>query len=115
MARPDPTELAQRDFNTGGDSDRERAMSSAASRLRDREIPISGRETGEQLADMLSAVEQFEAAVAALGGDSMNNAPDSADPEEPRYVLPRRAEGESAGEYTARLRDAAERLAARAD
>ena len=91
------------------------AAANVASRLRDREIAIDGRETSEQLVDMLSAVEQFETAVAQLGGDNMNNAPDSADPEEPRFVLPRRRAGESAGDYTSRVREAADRLQPRTD
>ena len=115
MAQPHPSDEGRRVPGPARDSDTDRAIANVASRLRDREIHLTGRETSEQLVDMLTAVEAFEAAVAELGGDSMSNSPDSEDPEEPRFVLPRRAADDSPSRYTTRVREAARRLASRAD
>jgi hypothetical protein len=60
--------------------------------------------------DLLSAVEAFEAAVARRGGDSMSNAPDSADPENQAFVLPKRRGDEDIGDFTRRLHAEAARL-----
>src|SRR5213592_4831410 len=42
-----------------------------AARLRDRGVTVTGAERPEDLADLLSAVERFEAAVEGHGGDLM--------------------------------------------
>ncbi len=109
-----PSPRAHADDADGRDparaADLERATANTASRLHDREIELSGSETSEQLVDLLSAVEGFEAMVAQRGGDNMSNAPDSADPENAAYVLPKRRQGEPIGAYTWRIREAAERL-----
>jgi hypothetical protein len=99
MTSPDPRSL-----------ERDSVSQQIASRLRDREIALTGDESSDQLADLLTAVERFENAVARLGGDSMTNAPDSNDPDTEAFVLPRRRGDESVAEYTRRVTTAAERL-----
>ena len=105
-----PTQPTGDDVNPHAGDDRARVAAQLASRLRDREIPVSDADTPDDLATMMSAVERFEGAVAALGGDSMTNAPDSSDPDDPDFVLPQRKRGERATEYALRLTEAANRL-----
>ena len=78
--------------------------------LLERDVQLLGNETREQLADLLTAVERFESAVAVLGGDSMTNAPDSTDADDPEFVLPPRRDDERVDEYTRRVATAATRL-----
>ncbi len=90
--------------------DEARATATITGQLVQRGVRLHGDESPEELADLLTDVERFEAAVAAIGGDSMRNAPDSALPEDRRLVLPARAEDESVVRYAARVAAAAERL-----
>ena len=71
-------------------------------------VLLSGSESDEQIVAIADAVEAFEAARSAAGGDSMINTPESSQPEDPHYVLPRRRDDESVEQYVIRLRDAAE-------
>jgi len=71
-------------------------------------VLLSGSETDEQIVAIADAVEAFEAARSAAGGDSMINTPESSPPEDPHYVLPRRRDDEPVEQYVIRLRDAAE-------
>lgn len=77
-----------------------------ADRLRRRGIALGGDERPEDLADLLSAVEQFEAAVEARGGDLMVDDLNSSEPDDPRFVLPPRSPDESARDYLARVQAA---------
>lgn len=85
-----------------------------ASRLRRRGVALTGHETPEEMADLLDAVERFEAAVEAHGGDLFVDTPTSGDrasqPDNPLYVLPRRESMEPVEAYVARLRDATSRV-----
>jgi hypothetical protein len=87
-----------------------RAREHAADILAGRGVLLTGNETNDELADLWSAVERFESVVEARGGDTMTNAPDSAEPDNPAFVLPERKARESAGDYTRRILDAAVRL-----
>ena len=77
-----------------------------ADRLRRRGIALGGDERPEDLADLLSAVEQFEAAVEARGGDLMVDDLNSSEPDDPRFVLPARQAEESVRDYLARIQSA---------
>jgi hypothetical protein len=101
------------DLNPHRREDRERASDIARSRLRDREVPLTGEESSDELADILAAVEEFEAAVARRGGDSFTNAPDSDDPDDAEFVLPKRAVDEGAESYARRIRHTARKLLGR--
>src|SRR5213075_603730 len=74
-----------------------------ADRLRRRGIPLSGDERPEDLVDLLSAVERFEAAVEAHGGDLMVDDLKSSSPDDPHFVVPRRAPGEVVRAYIGRI------------
>jgi hypothetical protein len=90
--------------------ERERAAETIEGQLTGRDVRLLGDETPEELADMLTAVQTFESTVAALGGDSMTNAPDSRYPDDRRLVLPQRADDETARAYIRRVTAAAEQL-----
>jgi hypothetical protein len=87
-----------------------RAREHAADILARRGVLLSGDESDDELAELWSAVDRFEAMVEARGGDTMTNAPDSAEPDNPAFVLPERRARESAGDYTRRILDAASGL-----
>lgn len=108
----DRSDAASRDaaLNPHGDEDRARASDVAYAQLRQRGVRVTGAESPDALAHVLEAVERFELAVSALGGDRMTNAPDSQQPDDRRLVMPARADDEDAGAYAARVREAAERL-----
>jgi hypothetical protein len=84
-----------------------RAREHAADILARRGVLLNGDETDDELADLWSAVDRFESLVEARGGDTMTNAPDSAEPDNPAFVLPERKARESAGDYTRRILEAA--------
>jgi hypothetical protein len=87
-----------------------RAQQHVAEVLARRGVLLAGDETGRELADLWSAVDQFESIVEARGGDTMTNAPDSREPDNPAFVLPERKARESAADYTRRILDAAAEL-----
>jgi hypothetical protein len=88
-----------------------RAREHTADILAQRGVLLSGDETDDELAELWSAVDRFELIVEARGGDTMTNAPDSAEPDNPAFVLPERKARESAGDYTRRILEAAAALA----
>jgi hypothetical protein len=87
------------------EAQRERAAAAAevAARLRSRGITVTGGESPEELADLLSAVERFEAAVEAHGGDLMVDDLKSSRPDDSHFVVPRRAPREATRAYIGRI------------
>src|SRR6266516_1442279 len=83
--------------------ERAAAAAEVAARLRDRGIAVTGGEKPDDLVDLLSAVERFEAAVEAHGGDLMVDDLRSSQPDDPHYVVPRRAHAEGTRAYIARI------------
>jgi broad specificity phosphatase PhoE len=81
-----------------------------ADRLRHRGITVSENERPEELADLLIAVERFEAEVRARGGDLMVDDLKSSEPDDSHFVLPARGEGEPLRDYVARIDQAAMQL-----
>ena len=84
-----------------------------AGRLNSLGIALTGRESPDDLERIAEAVEEFEAAVEGQGGDLMMDEPPRggrAQPDSPRFALPRRADGEAAGRYVERLERAAEEI-----
>ena len=92
------------------DEERRAVMREIADRLRTRGIMLSGRETAEELDDLFTAVERFEAAVESHGGDLMVDDLRSTLPDDPNFVVPRRKPSEPARDYTFRIQQAASRL-----
>lgn len=103
-------EARQEELDPGREQERRNVSSSVATTLKARGVDLTGDESSEQLVEMLDAVERFEAAVSEAGGDSMINDPDSSDPQEEAFVLPRRAADESPYEYADRVQRAARRI-----
>ena len=97
------TEAREQALNPHRDEDRAHAADMAYAQLRQRGVHVSGDEPAEELAQLVEAVERFELAVSAVGGDRMTNAPDSTDPDDRRLVLPERNDGEGAGAYAERV------------
>jgi hypothetical protein len=94
--------------------DRGRVSEEIATRLRAKGVRLSGRESSEQLSDLLEAVERFEAAVEQHGGDLMVDEPIRGNPpiapDRAAFVLPARRGDESVTEYLARIDEAVEAL-----
>ena len=88
-------------------SERGHVAAEVADRLRRRGITLTGAEKPDELADLLSAVERFESAVEAHGGDLMVDDLKSSRPDDRHFVLPRRGNTESARAYMVRIDEAA--------
>ena len=92
-----------------------------ADRLETLGIRLTGTERSNELLDMVEAVDRFEAAVEAHGGDlMMDEGPRgrTSEPDDPHFALPVRAEHESVAQYLKRLAratDAVRRHPPRAD
>ena len=86
-----------------GDDARATAAAEVADRLRRRGIVVTGAERTDDLADLLSAVERFEAAVEAHGGDLMVDDLKSPQPDDRHFVLPRREHAEAIRVYISRI------------
>ncbi len=86
-----------------GDDARATAAAEVADRLRRRGIAVTGAERTDDLADLLSAVERFEAAVEAHGGDLMVDDLKSPQPDDRHFVLPRREHAEAIRVYISRI------------
>jgi len=81
-----------------------------ADRLRRRGVAVTGGESSDELADLLSAVERFETVVESHGGDLMVDDLKSPQPDDRHFVLPRRVLGESVRVYINRIDAAAAAL-----
>ena len=104
-----PADLDQ-DLNPHRGEEQARARDHTAGVLAARGVLLFGNESDDELADLWSAVDRFESVVELRGGDTMTNAPDSAEPDNPMFVLPERKARESASDYTRRILAAAANL-----
>jgi len=91
------------------------AAAEVAARLRSRGIAVTGAEDPEDLVNLLSAVERFEAAVEAQGGDLMVDDLKSAQPDDRHFVVPRRSRGEGIRDRGSAASSEAARLRATGD
>ena len=99
---------------TSTDRDVARVSQELAARLRTRNVAVHDRDTPDDILAMVEAVENFETAVQAAGGDLMVDEPPAsgtAQPDVARFLVPRRGDDESATAFVRRL-DAACRAAA---
>ena len=103
-------ESRDRDLNRHRGDDQRRAVAEAVVRLRARGIEIAEDERPEDVVRVLEAVETFERAVQACGGDLMVDTPPSRRPGNPRFALPRRRDDESTRDFAVRIRALADRL-----
>jgi hypothetical protein len=90
--------------------ERDAAALELAGRIRQKGVLLTGRESSSELDDLSTAIDRFETAVVARGGDLFVNTPFSDQPESPEFVLPRRIAGEGAEVYAARINAAASQL-----
>jgi hypothetical protein len=84
-------------------SERDDVAAEVRDRLRRRGIAVTGAENADDLAELLSAVERFESAVEAHGGDLMVDDLKSSRPDDRHFVLPRRASAEPLRAYIGRI------------
>ena len=98
MARPD-------NAGTGDNEDVRRVSNEFAGRLSRLGIRLNGNERAEDLVNLVEAVERFEAADEARGGDLMvDEGPrGNTEPDDPHFALPLRGEHESVSDYLQRL------------
>lgn len=109
-------ESHDRDLNRHRRDEERRARSELVGRLLDRAIEVDAGASDEIVVELWEAVEAFEAGVEARGGDLMVDSPPSHEPDNPRFVLPRREASEPLDRFTARIRAATDRLrSSRAD
>ena len=92
------------------EEEREAAAMELSGRLAQKGVEVGSDEDPGQLADLLSAVEEFERAVVIAGGDLMVNSPTSFDPEDERFVIPSRRADEPVPKYGERIIAAAKSL-----
>ena len=84
-----------------------------ADRLTTLGIRLTGTERPQELLDMVEAVNRFESAVESHGGDlMMDEGPRgrTAEPDDPHFALPVRAEHESVAAYLERLARATDQV-----
>ncbi|MGH7650369.1 MAG: hypothetical protein ACREMS_00860 [Gemmatimonadaceae bacterium] len=108
--RRESYEEQQEDLDPHRREEQDSAALETAGRLHQKSVLLTGRETSTQLDDLLTAVDRFEAAVIARGGDLFVNSPTSHPPQDPDFVVPQRVPGEDPESYAARINDAAARL-----
>lgn len=102
--------IDQRIDDRAHEAERERAAETIRGQLLERGIHLMGDEQGVTLVRLLDAVQRFERARAALGADSMTNALQSDQPDNPAFVLPQRQADESPQRYISRIEAAADGL-----
>ena|SRR5690242_18401613 len=90
--------------------ERDAAAAEVAARLRSRGISVTGSDGAEELDDLLTAVERFEAAVKRHGGDLMVDDLKSSQPDDRHFVVPQREQGESIRAYIGRIDEATAQL-----
>jgi hypothetical protein len=105
-----PYEREQRDLNPNRLEEERHARQEAEFRLSERGINVEPADGDEEVADLLDAIERFEAAVESKGGDLFVNRIGSSEPEDPAFVPPQRSDGESATDYRRRIEGATESL-----
>lgn len=103
-------EQHERDLNRHRGDEQRVARAEAVERLRERDIVVRDDDSLEDIVTMLDAVEAFERAVELRGGDLMVDTPPAREPDDARFIIPTRADGESADELTGRVRAATARL-----
>ena len=113
MTAPEPRGRNAEVVNPLRDEQRQHIRDELEAWLRHRYVPLFGTETDEEVLSIVNALERFEAAVVAAGGDLMVDSPESSEPEHPENVIPRRRDDEAVDAYVARVHFAADRVSTR--
>ena len=92
------------------EEEREAAAMELSARLAQKGIDVGSDEDPGQLSDLLSAVDEFERAVEAAGGDLFVNSLTSTEPQDARFVLPKRRDDEPISRYADRISSEARAL-----
>ena len=100
---PDQYEEFERSLDPHRAEEQRAAAAEVVARLRSRGVLASEAEPPEALGDLLDAVERFEAAVEAHGGDLMVDSLKSPRPDDVHFVLPRREPHEAIRAYIGRV------------
>ena len=98
---------------TNAQSEIERVGKQIAARIASAGVQLDGNETIDELADLQDAIERFEAAVRAHGGDlMMDETPrrGTSQPDDPDFALPVRPSDETVAQYLLRLSRATEKV-----
>lgn len=112
MTAPEPRGQNAEVVNPLRDEQRQHIRDELEAWLRHRYVPLFGTETDEEVLSIVNALERFEAAVIAAGGDLMIDSPESSEPEHPEYVIPRRRDDEAVDAYVGRVHFSADRIGA---
>ncbi len=80
------------------------------SRLHQRGIRIENTLPTDNLDDLLTALDEFDAAVERAGGDLFVNSPDSSQPQRKEFVVPLPNNRETVEEYIERIQAATAKL-----
>ena len=107
---PTGNEQHERELNRHRGEEQRVARAETVARLRDRGVVVRDDDSLELVVEMLDAVEAFETAVERRGGDLMVDTASARKPDDKRFVMPARADGESGREYLTRLKHATSRL-----
>jgi hypothetical protein len=110
METPDRLEIRTDDGNPLREEQRAHIRDEMEARLRARQVRLGGDESDDEVLAVVNAVEAFEGAVMAAGGDLMVDTPESSRPDHARYVLPLRRDDEPASVYAQRVQIAATQL-----
>ena len=113
MTAPEPRGRTIEVSNALRDEQRRHVRDELEAWLRHRYVPLSGAETDDEVLSMVNAIERFEGAVMAAGGDLMVDSIESSEPEHPEFIVPRRRDDETPDAYVARVHFAADRVSAR--
>lgn len=93
------------------EENRERAgvVAELAAKLRRRGVELTGKESSDEVGDLLEAVEDWESVVERQGGDLyVDEGGDQ--PDNPDFVLPKRHADERVAHYIRRIEEATEVL-----
>jgi hypothetical protein len=96
-------------FEASRREERARVGVDIAARLTDRGVSLTGSESSEELVTLLEALEEFERAVQAKGGDLMvdeRSDRGTVQPDDEHFAVPPRGADESVRQYIRRLREA---------
>lgn len=104
-----PSEWLQESLDPHRREELDAVSAEIATRLEARGVALTGRESSEELVELLDAVERFERAVERHGGDLMvDEGPRgrAREPDDVHFVLPARLPNESVASYLERLDEA---------
>jgi hypothetical protein len=105
--------MTERNESARDRDDIRRVAAEITARLAALGITLSGKETPEQLIDVAEAVERFENAVQAHGGDLMMDEPPAGhagQPDDRHFALPLRGDDERVEQYLERLAKATDEI-----